>query len=130
MDAPPVLTSDGEALSGGRTRGEIPDGALVGTGVSDGTVEGIARVIRSPGDETIGSGEILVAPSSDPGWTPLFLNAAGVVVEVGGQMSHGSLVAREYGIPAVVAVRDATREIQSGQRIRVDGATGVIERLE
>ncbi|MFD1600620.1 phosphoenolpyruvate synthase [Halobellus rarus] len=130
IDAPPVLTSDGESLRGDIEREEIPEGALVGTGVSDGTVEGVARVVRDPSEESIEKGEILVAPSSDPGWTPLFLNAAGVVVEVGGQMSHGSLVAREYGIPAVVAVQDATRQIQTGQRIRIDGSTGFVEILE
>ncbi|WP_458208879.1 PEP/pyruvate-binding domain-containing protein [Haladaptatus sp. NG-SE-30] len=130
MDAPPVLASDGEALSGESEREDIPAGALMGTGVSDGTVEGVARVVRNPSEERIEKGEILVAPSSDPGWTPLFLNAAGVVVEVGGQMSHGSLVAREYGIPAVVSVRNATRKIQSGQRIRVDGTNGIVELLD
>ncbi|WP_254663048.1 PEP-utilizing enzyme, partial [Haladaptatus sp. W1] len=108
----------------------VPEGALVGTGVSDGAVEGVATVVRNPSDETIEKGEILVAPSSDPGWTPLFLNAAGVVVEVGGQMSHGSLVAREYGIPAVVSVRNATQKIRSGQRIRVDGTNGIVELVE
>ncbi|SEQ92011.1 PEP/pyruvate-binding domain-containing protein [Natrinema salaciae] len=130
LDAPPVVTSEGEALRGDITREEISEGALVGTGVSDGTVEGVARVVRNPSEETIEKDEILVAPSSDPGWTPLFLNATGVVVEVGGQMSHGSLVAREYGIPAVVSVHDATRQIQSGQRIRVDGTNGIVDLLE
>ncbi|WP_436344377.1 PEP/pyruvate-binding domain-containing protein [Natronorubrum sp. FCH18a] len=130
MDAPPVLTSEGEAPSPKRDREDVPDGALVGTGVSGGVVEGRARVVRDPTEETIEKGEILVAPSSDPGWTPLFLNASGMVVEVGGRMSHGALVAREYGLPAVVSVSEATRRIETGQRIRVDGTNGTVELLE
>lgn len=130
MDAPPVLTSEGEAPSGHIKRTDVPDGALVGTGVSDGVVEGVARVVRDPTEETIEKGEILIAPSSDPGWTPLFLNATGMVVEVGGQMSHGALVAREYGLPAVVSVPEATRRIETGQRVRVDGTNGIVELLD
>ena len=80
--------------------------------------------------ETIEKGEILIAPSSDPGWTPLFLNAAGMVVEVGGQMSHGALVAREYGLPAVVSVPEATRRIETGQQVRLDGTNGTVEIIE
>ncbi|WP_224450497.1 PEP/pyruvate-binding domain-containing protein [Haloprofundus salilacus] len=130
MDAPPVLTSEGEAPTGNSDREDVPEGALVGTGVSGGVVEGVARVIRDPTEETIEKGEILVAPSSDPGWTPLFLNAAGMVVEVGGRMSHGALVAREYGIPAVVSVPKATHIIETGQRIRIDGTRGLVQVLD
>jgi pyruvate,water dikinase len=75
-------------------------------------------------------GEILVAPFTDPGWTPLFINASGLVMEVGGLMTHGSVIAREYGIPAVVAVIDATKKIHTGQRIRVNGSDGYVEILE
>ena len=127
LTAPPVLTSEGEAPSGRLEREDVPEGALTGTGVSGGIVEGIARVVRDPTTETIKNGEILIAPSSDPGWTPLFLNAAGMVVEVGGRMSHGALVAREYGIPAVVSVSEATERIETGQRIRIDGTQGIVE---
>lgn len=130
MDAPPVLTSEGEAPSANPERDDVPEGALVGTGVSSGVVEGTARVVRDPTEETIETGEILIAPSSDPGWTPLFLNAAGMVVEVGGQMSHGALVAREYGLPAVVSVPQATRRIETGQRVRIDGTQGTVEIIE
>lgn len=130
MSAPPVLTSEGETPTGDVNREDIPEGTLVGTGVSGGVVEGVARVIHDPTEETIESGEILVAPSSDPGWTPLFLNAAGMVVEVGGQMSHGALVAREYGLPAVVSVPEATRRIETGQRVRIDGTQGTVEIIE
>jgi len=83
-----------------------------------------------PSGETLNPGEILVAPSTDPAWTPLFINAGGVVLEVGGLMTHGSVVAREYGIPAVVSVPDATTLIKTGQRIRVDGDAGYVEILE
>lgn len=130
MDAPPVLTSEGEAPSAHIERADVPEDALVGTGVSGGVVEGVARVIHDPSKETIEKGEILIAPSSDPGWTPLFLNAAGIVVEVGGRLSHGALVAREYGLPGVVSVSEATRRIETGQRVRVDGTQGTVEIIE
>lgn len=130
MDAPPVLTSEGEAPSAAIERADLPDEALVGTGVSSGVVEGTARIVRDPTEETIETGEILIAPSSDPGWTPLFLNAAGIVVEVGGRLSHGALVAREYGLPAVVSVPEATRRIETGQQVRIDGANGTVEIIE
>ncbi|MBX0298283.1 PEP/pyruvate-binding domain-containing protein [Haloarcula nitratireducens] len=130
LNAPPVLTSEGEVIRGDTGTETAPENALVGTGVSSGVVEGVARVIRDPKTATVERGEILVAPSTDPGWTPLFLNAAGLVSEVGGSVSHGALVAREYGLPAVVSVSDATRRIQTGQRIRIDGTRGTVELLD
>ncbi len=130
MDAPPVLTSEGEAPSADIEREDVPDDALVGTGVSGGIVEGPARVVHDPAEETIEKDEILIAPSSDPGWTPLFLNAAGIVVEVGGRLSHGALVAREYGLPGVVSVAEATQRIETGDHIRVDGTRGTVELLD
>ena len=92
-------------------------------------VEGVVHVIHDPQVETLEPGEILVAPFTDPGWTPLFINAGGLIMEVGGNLTHGSVVAREYGIPAVVGVRGATTTLQTGQRVRVDGNRGVIEIL-
>jgi pyruvate,water dikinase len=89
-------------------------------------VTGIARVIRSPEGARLEPGEVLVAPSTDPGWTPLFLTAGGLVMEMGGMMSHGAVVAREYGIPAVVAVAGATDQIVTGQRVTVDGSAGTV----
>ncbi|MFS8512374.1 MAG: phosphoenolpyruvate synthase, partial [Planifilum fulgidum] len=89
-----------------------------------------ARVILSPERASLSEGEILVAPHTDPGWTPLFQSARALVTEVGGLMTHGSVVAREYGIPAVVGVDDATRKIRDGQRIRVDGNRGYVEIVE
>jgi pyruvate,water dikinase len=102
----------------------------MGNPVSAGVVEGIAHVVIDPHKEVLSPGEILVAPFTDPGWTPLFINAAGVVLEVGGLMTHGSVVAREYGIPAVVGVLEATKKIQTGQKIRVHGEAGYVEFLE
>ena len=87
-------------------------------------------MILDPQGAHLEPGEILVCPSTDPGWTPLFLTAGGLVMEIGGLMTHGSVVAREYGIPAVVGVRDATTRIQTGQRIRVDGGTGEVTLID
>lgn len=126
---PRVLTSDGESPPP-PPRSDVPAGALAGISASTGVVEGRARVVLDPTSEVLHAGEILVAPFSDPGWTPLFIHASGLVMEVGGLMTHGSVVAREYGIPAVVGVDDATRKITTGQLIRVDGDTGIVEFLE
>ncbi len=88
------------------------------------------RVVFNPREANLQPGEILVCPGTDPSWTPLFLSAAGLVMEVGGMMTHGAVVAREYGIPAVVGVNQATRRLKTGQRIRVNGSTGWIDLLE
>lgn len=126
---PRVLASTGEELKGS-ARSDVPAGALAGAGVSAGVVEGRARVVIDPAADVLAKGEILVAPYTDPGWTPLFINAAGVVIEVGGMMTHGSVIAREYGIPAVVCVPDATTVIRSGQRLRIDGDAGWVQVLD
>ncbi|PNY80135.1 phosphoenolpyruvate synthase [Deinococcus koreensis] len=126
---PRVMTSDGEIITGRPVAQPMPDGALGGQPVSAGVVEGRARVMLSLADPPVQPGEILIAPFTDPGWTPLFVAAAGLVTEVGGLMTHGSLVAREYGLPAVVGVEDATRRIRSGQRVRVNGDLGYVEVL-
>src|ERR671911_418028 len=128
---PRILLSDGteptaeEALDAAGAAGAA-DGALRGTPASPGTVTAEARVILDPTGARLEPGEILVVPSTDPGWTPLFLTAGGLVMEMGGAMSHGAVVAREYGIPAVVGVPDATDRIVTGERITVDGAAGTI----
>ena len=127
---PPIaISSDGEIPSLADDREGIPANALAGTGASAGVVEGVAHVINDPHREVLQAGEILVAPFTDPGWTPLFVHAAGVVTEVGGLMTHGAVVAREYGIPAVVSVASATERIHTGDRIRVDGTRGFVEVL-
>lgn len=127
---PRILTSEGESPEVHPPRAGLPAGALGGSAASAGRVEGVARVVLDPTRDSLAPGEILVAPFTDPGWTPLFVHAAGLVMEVGGLMTHGSVVAREYGIPAVVGVPDATRRIQSGQRIRVNGDGGFVEILD
>jgi pyruvate,water dikinase len=129
LTPPRVLTSDGEDVAGAYRRDDVPAGALVGLPVSAGTVEGRARVLLDLDRAVLEPGDILVTPYTDPSWTPLFVAAAGLVTEVGGQMSHGSVVAREYGLPAVVGVVDATRLILDGQRIRVHGTDGWVEIL-
>ena len=107
----------------------MPAGALVGLAVSAGTIEGRARVIFDPAKANLEPGDILVTPFTDPSWTPLFVAIAGLVTEVGGLMTHGAVIAREYGIPAVVGVEHATRLIKDGQRIRVYGTHGYVEIL-
>lgn len=127
---PRVITSDGEIPVVKYSRDDLPVGALPGVSVSAGVIEGVARVVLDPQKQILHPGEILVAPFTDPGWTPLFLNAAGLVMEVGGMMTHGSVIAREYGLPAVVGVLDAVSLIQTGQRVRVNGDQGFVEILE
>lgn len=129
LPPPRVMTGDGEMVRGEHAR-VGPDGALVGTAAAPGVVEGVARVVRDPNREVLHRGEVLVAPFTDPGWTPLFINAAALVMEVGGLMTHGSVVAREYGIPAVVCVPNATTRIRTGMRVRVHGDGGWVEILE
>ena len=124
---PRVLLSDGRAFYGGMRVGEAGTGArLAGTPVSPGVSEGRVRVVFDPSGTQLTPGEILVCRGTDPAWTPLFLTAAGLVTEVGGLMTHGSVVAREYGIPAVVGVHDATIRLHTGDRVRVDGTSGSV----
>ena len=124
---PRVLLSDGTEPQAGTRKGTVAEdgpGVLRGTPASGGLVTARARVILDPAGATLEPGEVLVAPSTDPGWTPLFLIAGGLVMEMGGSMSHGAVVAREYGIPAVVGVPDATGRVVTGTRITVDGSAG------
>ena len=107
----------------------MPAGALTGLAVSAGTVEGRARVILDMADAEVEPGDILVTAFTDPSWSPLFVAVKGLVTEVGGLMTHGAVIAREYGLPAVVGVADATRLIRDGQRIRVHGTEGYVEIL-
>jgi phosphoenolpyruvate synthase/pyruvate phosphate dikinase len=129
LTPPRVLTSDGEAVAGAYRRADIPAGALTGLPVSAGTVEGRARVILDMADADLDTGDILVTAYTDPSWTPAFVAIKGLVTEVGGLMTHGAVIAREYGLPAVVGVEHATRLIRDGQRIRLHGTEGYIEIL-
>jgi pyruvate,water dikinase len=123
---PRVMLSDGTEPEATTTTDVAADGALTGTPASSGTVTGTARVILDPVGAQLEHGEILVCPSTDPGWTPLFLTAGGLVMEMGGANSHGAVVAREYGIPAVVGVADAVATIQTGSTITVNGTAGTV----
>ena len=129
LTPPRVLTSDGEAVAGTYRRDDVPAGALLGLAVSAGTVEGRARVILDMAEADLEAGDILVTAFTDPSWTPLFVAITGLVTEVGGLMTHGAVIAREYGLPAVVGVENATRLIRDGQRIRVHGTDGYVEIL-
>jgi len=130
LSPPRVMTSEGEVVAGNRRNVEAPVGALIGTPVSPGVVEGYARVVMRPEEAQLKPGEIMIAPFTDPGWTPLFNSAKGLVMEVGGLMTHGAVIAREYGIPAVVGIDGATRVIPNGARIRVDGTRGFVQTLD
>jgi pyruvate,water dikinase len=129
LTPPRVLTSEGECVNGTYRREHLPPGALVGLAVSTGTVEGRARVVLDMAQADLDADDILVTTFTDPSWTPLFVGIKGLVTEVGGLMTHGAVIAREYGLPAVVGVEDATRLIRDGQRIRVNGSDGYVEIL-
>jgi len=129
LTPPRVLTSEGEALDGAYRRDGIPAGALPGLAVSAGVVEGRARVVLDIAGADVAPGDILVTVATDPSWSPAFVAISGMVTEVGGLMTHGAVIAREYGLPAVVGVAQATRLIRDGQRIRVHGSEGYVELL-
>ena len=129
LTPPRVLTSEGEAVAGSYRRDDFPEGALVGLPVSAGIVEGRARVVLEMADAELEPGDILVTSYTDPSWTPLFVAIRGLVTEVGGLMAHGVVIAREYGLPAVVGVEHATRLIRDGQRVRVNATEGYVEIL-
>jgi rifampicin phosphotransferase len=129
LTPPRVLTSDGEVLTGSYRRGDIPAGALTGLPVSAGIVEGRARVVLDLSEAGLGPDDILVTRYTDPSWTPVFVAIKGLVTEVGGLMTHGAVITREYGLPAVVGVEHATRLIRDGQRIRIHGTDGYVELL-
>ncbi|MFB4320803.1 PEP-utilizing enzyme, partial [Priestia sp. BR_2] len=129
LTPPRVITSDGEIIVGEYKRQNIPAEAIVGLPVSSGVIEGRARVILNMEDADLEEGDILVTAFTDPSWTPLFVSIKGLITEVGGLMTHGAVIAREYGLPAVVGVENATKRIKDGQRIRVNGTEGYVEIL-
>jgi pyruvate,water dikinase len=129
LSPPRIITSDGEIFSGEYHNKDLPEGALAGLAVSTGVVEGRARVILKMEEAELEEGDILVTPFTDPSWTPLFVSIKGLVTEVGGLMTHGAVIAREYGLPAVVGVENATKLIRDGDRIRVNGGEGYVTRL-
>jgi phosphoenolpyruvate synthase/pyruvate phosphate dikinase len=129
LNPPRVITSDGEIIAGKYNREDLPAEAIAGMAVSSGVIEGRARVILNMEDAEIEDGDILVTTFTDPSWTALFVSIKGLVTEVGGLMTHGAVIAREYGLPAVVGVENATKLIKDGQRIRVNGTDGYVEIL-
>ncbi len=129
LTPPRIMTSEGEIITGKYKRENLPADAIVGLPVSSGVIEGRARVILNMEEANLEEGDILVTAFTDPGWTPLFVSIKGLVTEVGGLMTHGAVIAREYGLPAVVGVENATKLIKDGQRIRVHGTEGYIEVL-
>ncbi|CQR72622.1 Phosphoenolpyruvate synthase [Sporomusa ovata DSM 2662] len=129
LTPPRVITSDGEIITGEYKRENLPAEAIVGLPVSSGVIEGRARVILNLEDADLEDGDILVTTFTDPSWTPLFVSIKGLVTEVGGQMTHGAVIAREYGLSAVVGVENATKLIKDGQQIRVNGTEGYVEIL-
>ncbi|MGG3281143.1 phosphoenolpyruvate synthase [Paenibacillus solani] len=129
LTPPRVITSDGEIIAGKYKRENLPAGAIVGLAVSSGVIEGRARVILDMEAANLEEGDILVTKFTDPSWTPLFVSIKGLITEVGGLMTHGAVIAREYGLPAIVGVENATKLINDGQRIRVHGTEGYIELL-
>lgn len=129
LTPPRIITSDGEIISGTYNHEALPANAIAGLAVSSGVIEGRARVILNMEDAELEDGDILVTSFTDPSWTPLFVSIKGLVTEVGGLMTHGAVIAREYGLPAVVGVEHATKLIQDKQRIRVHGTEGYVELL-
>ncbi|MDH6368837.1 phosphoenolpyruvate synthase/pyruvate phosphate dikinase [Paenibacillus sp. PastF-3] len=129
LTPPRVITSDGEIITGKYKQENLPDKAIIGLPVSTGVIEGRARVILNMEEADLEDGDILVTAFTDPGWTSLFVSIKGLVTEVGGLMTHGAVIAREYGLPAVVGVENATKLIKDGQQIRVNGTEGYIEIL-
>lgn len=124
---PATMPGEPEATQAAPAPQAADGSVLTGIGVAAGRASGVARVIRHPSEgHLLQDGDVLVAPSTDPGWTPLFLRAAAVVMEVGGYLSHGAIVAREYGLPAVVNVPGLLRTVRTGQRLVVDGDAGTV----
>ncbi|WP_434509903.1 phosphoenolpyruvate synthase [Desulfitobacterium sp. AusDCA] len=129
LTPPRVITSDGEIIAGEYKREDLPAEAIAGLPVSSGVIEGRARIILNMEDADLEEGDILVTSFTDPSWTPLFVSIRGLVTEVGGLMTHGAVIAREYGLPAVIGVENATKRIKDGQKIRVNGTEGYVEIL-
>ncbi|EQC2099969.1 rifamycin-inactivating phosphotransferase [Listeria monocytogenes] len=130
LTPPRILTSDGEMINGKYKRENLHKDAILGLPVSSGTVEGRARIILNMEKVDLEDGDILVTAYTDPSWTPAFVSIKGLVTEVGGLMTHGAVIAREYGLPAVVGVENATTIIKDGQQIRINGTEGYIEILD
>ena len=129
LTPPRVMTSDGEIIISEYETSNLPENTLPGLPVSAGVVEGRARIVKNLKDSFLSEGDILVTEFTDPSWTPTFVSIKGLITEVGGLSTHGAIIAREYGLPAVVSVKDATKLIKDGQLIRLNGTEGYVEFL-
>ena len=127
-DFPRIIDSRGKILY--PPRREAAEGELVGEPISPGIVQGQVKVLHTPDEKPVLPGDILVAQATDPGWTPLFINAGGVILEVGGLLQHGALVAREYGKPCVAGIEHVTSLLKDGQIVEIDGLNGVVHLME
>jgi len=123
-DLPHIIDSRGRIPR--PPRRETKEGELAGDAISAGVVRGIVKVLHTPDEKPVNPGDILVARATDPGWTPLFINAVAIVLEVGGMLQHGALVAREYGKPCVAGIENVTTLLKDGQVVEVDGGNGVL----
>ncbi len=123
-DFPRIIDSRGKILRPPRKK--AGPGELAGEPIAPGTVRGKVKVLHLPDEKPVLPGEILVTRATDPGWTPLFLNAAGIVLEVGGVLQHGAVVAREYGKPCVAGIDNAASLLKDGQWVELDGASGIV----
>lgn len=123
---PPVIDSRGRILRPDRPKPS--PGEIYGDPVSAGKVTGRAVIVNYVGEKAIRNGDILVAKAADPGWTPLFINASGILLEVGGMLQHGSLIAREYGKPCIAGIENLTRLVKDGEMLEIDGSTGLIKK--
>ena len=127
---PQAIDSRGRILRAKIDQGDLPEGTLAGVAVSPGVATGPIKVLNDPFEKEVEPGDVLVAMTTDPGWTPLFINAAAVILEIGGELQHGALVAREYGKPCVSGIGDVTSTFRDGQMVEVDGDTGLIRNLD
>ena len=127
---PVLIDSRGKIIRGIRKGEDVEEGTLLGDPISPGHVKGKAKVLMSPYEKPVESGEILVARFTEPSWTPIFINTAGVVLEVGGPMQHGAIIAREYGIPCISGIDDATILIKDGDLLEIDGSLGTVKILD
>jgi len=124
---PPVIDSRGKILRPNRKK--PAQGEILGDPVSAGKVKGKVVLINFVGEKEVHKGEILAAKAADPGWTPLFINASGILLEVGGMLQHGSLIAREYGKPCIAGIEGLTTLVKDGDIVEMDGATGLIRKV-
>jgi len=128
---PLLIDSRGKIIRGTQKRNnkdeQDDDNVILGDPIAPGKIQGRAKVLMEPYEKPLESGEVLVARFTEPSWTPIFINASAVVMEVGGPLQHGAIIAREYGIPCISGISNATKLIQDGDFIEVDGSSGTVK---